>query len=304
MNTNRQPAGTSIGGQWAPGAAGEVEDALDLDDAFDDTAAPQYESIDLKMVERSAARQGWGDVNSVTDVAPGIAFADCAGHGGCRLSPERNKAMPRPLRRTWYEEDCESSIVGMYRPEAFPNVDPNDHYRVVRDYFPDEYEQATGEQLEFGQSWDRDKQDYMRQHADDWHVRFAQQMSDEDGMVKVGYVKNGEERQVKMPTAQYRMLSESLPPYGRYQPHSATLSDEQIDSYPDITEVKPEPEPTPRYKGVDTSGLTPRQQARAEAELSAKMRFSDSGEVTTLAREAEAGRIEGKRAYFNDVTGK
>lgn len=28
MNTNRQPAGTSIGGQWAPGAAGEVDDSL------------------------------------------------------------------------------------------------------------------------------------------------------------------------------------------------------------------------------------------------------------------------------------
>lgn len=308
MNTNRQPAGTSIGGQWAPGSAGEVE--MDLDDAFDDSAGDgyvshhQYGDVDLGLVERSAARQGWGEVNNVTEVAPGIAFADCAGHGGFRLSPERNKEIPRPLRRTWYEEDCESSIVGMYHPEAFPHVDPNDHYRSVRDYFPDEYEKATGEELEFGQSYIRDEQDYMAHHADDWHVRFAQQISDEDGMVKVGYAKNGQERQVKMPTSQYRMLSESLPPYGRYQPHSATLSDEQIDRYPDITEVKPEPEPTPRYKGVDTSGLTPRQQARAEAELSAKMRFSDSGEVTTLAREAEAGRIEGKRVYFNDVTGK
>ena len=29
MNTNRQPAGTSVGGQWAPGSSGEVEDSLD-----------------------------------------------------------------------------------------------------------------------------------------------------------------------------------------------------------------------------------------------------------------------------------
>jgi len=48
MNTNRQPAGTSIGGQWAPGAAGEVEDSLDLDDAFDDLGHPEHEGrIDL-----------------------------------------------------------------------------------------------------------------------------------------------------------------------------------------------------------------------------------------------------------------
>ena len=29
MSTHRHPAGTSVGGQWAPGAAGEVEDGLD-----------------------------------------------------------------------------------------------------------------------------------------------------------------------------------------------------------------------------------------------------------------------------------
>lgn len=31
MNARRQPAGTSVGGQWAPGSAGEVEDSLDAD---------------------------------------------------------------------------------------------------------------------------------------------------------------------------------------------------------------------------------------------------------------------------------
>lgn len=33
MSRNRQPAGTSVGGQWAPGASGEVEDALDEHEA-------------------------------------------------------------------------------------------------------------------------------------------------------------------------------------------------------------------------------------------------------------------------------
>lgn len=31
MSVSRQPAGTSVGGQWAPGAASEVEDSLDAD---------------------------------------------------------------------------------------------------------------------------------------------------------------------------------------------------------------------------------------------------------------------------------
>lgn len=40
MSENRHPAGTSVGGQWAPGSAGEI----DLDDAFDDeTPAPEPE---------------------------------------------------------------------------------------------------------------------------------------------------------------------------------------------------------------------------------------------------------------------
>ena len=48
MSTNRQPAGTSVGGQWAPGSAGEVEDSLDLEDSFDDFGHPEHEGqIDL-----------------------------------------------------------------------------------------------------------------------------------------------------------------------------------------------------------------------------------------------------------------
>ena len=42
MSTNRHPSGTSIGGQWAPGASGEVE--MSLDDAFDDQAQTQPQS--------------------------------------------------------------------------------------------------------------------------------------------------------------------------------------------------------------------------------------------------------------------
>ena len=39
MSTNRQPAGTSIGGQWAPGAAAEVEDGLDDIDRVEEEQA-------------------------------------------------------------------------------------------------------------------------------------------------------------------------------------------------------------------------------------------------------------------------
>ena len=51
MSTNRQPAGTSIGGQWAPGAAGEVDDSLTegTDDwiAIDEDEAHELEGDDV-----------------------------------------------------------------------------------------------------------------------------------------------------------------------------------------------------------------------------------------------------------------
>ena len=48
MNDNRHPAGTSVGGQWAPGASGEVDDQLDFEDAFDDIGHTEHEGrIDL-----------------------------------------------------------------------------------------------------------------------------------------------------------------------------------------------------------------------------------------------------------------
>lgn len=43
MSTNRQPPGTSLGGQFASGSAGEVD--IDLDDAFDDTFDEQDQTI-------------------------------------------------------------------------------------------------------------------------------------------------------------------------------------------------------------------------------------------------------------------
>jgi len=64
MTTNRQPAGTSIGGQWAPGASGEVDDALDddfltrdhgvVDDLLDEST--DSDALDIISGARTDAR--------------------------------------------------------------------------------------------------------------------------------------------------------------------------------------------------------------------------------------------------------
>lgn len=304
MSDNRHPAGTSVGGQWAPGSAGEIDIDDALDDAFGDTFAPRrkrYESgtLDLYYVEKSAERQGWGKANHVSEVAPGVAFADCEGHGGYRLSRERNMDIPKPLRRDWYEEDTEAHIVGMYHPDVF-NHDGDSSKQAVKDYYPDDYEKATGRTLEFGESEGRDAQEYARAHTDDWELRSALA---ENGAVTAIYSRGKEKRELTIPDDEFTSLRKNAPTHGRFRPHSTPLSDEQIESYPnkDIS-----PKPTARYRGVDTSSLTTYQAKNADDELDRPVRYSSNGPVTSLREQVEDGMVEsktsiesrGKREYY------
>ena len=53
----------------------------------------------------------WGASQTRDNVAEGIDFYSTMGHGGFKLSPERNKQVPAKWRLGgrflgWYEEDC------------------------------------------------------------------------------------------------------------------------------------------------------------------------------------------------------
>lgn len=62
----------------------------------------------------------WGSVQYWRELAPGIVQVYTAGHGGIRLSPERQAQLPawalevpsgycpKPM---WWEEDCEAMVV-------------------------------------------------------------------------------------------------------------------------------------------------------------------------------------------------
>lgn len=279
---------------------------MSLDDAFDDQPdeTPHYEggTMNMHAVEKSAGRQGWGEVNSISEVAPGIVFADCVGHGGYRLSRERNNAIPRPLRKTWYEEDAESAIVGMYHPDAFEGdlLDPESR---VRDYFPDEYEEATGRKLALGESYTRDEREYHRLNADKWHLTSALNRQS-TGMVDVTYKRGDERVRAEVPSEAFVAMREEAQAHGTYHPHSVALNDAQLEGFNPVAEPEPEWGPTPRYRGVDTAGLTPAQKDRANKDLDRPMRFKGSDAVTSLRNEAAQGRIEGKRARFDEASGK
>ncbi len=93
----------------------------------------------------------WGAIDSENVVAEGITFVHTPGHGGYKLSRERNAKVDSAWRKPggWYEEDCEWAIVAL----TFPDVFPAEHngtdlvaltHQTAKNYYPDEYAAATG----------------------------------------------------------------------------------------------------------------------------------------------------------------
>lgn len=70
MSVARQPAGTSIGGQWAPGSAGEVEDSLDAD-----FLVPDHGVVDDLLDERNDS-EALGIITGVRHDASGADLSE------------------------------------------------------------------------------------------------------------------------------------------------------------------------------------------------------------------------------------
>ena len=119
---------------------------------------------------REGSRSPWGSVDYVSHRAVGIADVGTAGHGGVKLSSERNRDVHPAWRRPggWYEEDCEWAIVAMTFPECYSPEHAATARKTARNWFPDEYEVVTGETVQPGESYVRDEQLFYAEHADDW----------------------------------------------------------------------------------------------------------------------------------------
>lgn len=128
----------------------------------------------------------WGMSQSATIYAEGIVFHSTAGHGGFKLGRARNAAMPSALRLSggWYEEDAEWALVPTGFPDLFTNREQAIADRTLRDWFPDAWEAVNGRELSVAESFTRDRQHFVRQHAEDWVVISAARSSDHPGMVE------------------------------------------------------------------------------------------------------------------------
>lgn len=70
------------------------------------------------------SRTPWGVTQEAKEIAPGIVFHSTAGHGGIKLSADRNKSVSSAwrIRGGWYEEDVNAAIVVLTFPQYFSAV--------------------------------------------------------------------------------------------------------------------------------------------------------------------------------------
>ena len=127
----------------------------------------------MKIQKGSASP--WGRVQSVKVIADGVVVVDTASHGGFKLDKVRNASMPRPLRNKggWYEEDCEWAKVVLGLPQLFSENEVQNAAVTLKNWFPDEYEALTGEQIPLSESSTKRERAFKEINLNNFVVRAA-----------------------------------------------------------------------------------------------------------------------------------
>lgn len=287
------------------------EDNIRRDQAgkFDELIHSEPETVLLSADEWGTARIAvggqtpWGRADSVEEVAPGISYASTEGHGGYKLSPARQKAIPETMRAAgaWYEHDAQWRIAALYHPDAFTK--PGDDVAAtqaeseqeVKDFEPDRWEATYGE-LDKGESLEKDKRLWLTEHADEYITTSG--MSLGDGRVQV--------------TALRRSSDER----DTFILDRATYDELKRDAKADrgsgvhlllppglVPEPRPEPEAEPdRYRAVpNLDGLSDSAQARVKKDLDQRWRDRNN-QVRTLADIIENDGITDKLVLIDNGT--
>lgn len=299
----RQPAGIPVGGQFATTRRAEAPvTLLGTPLASDTRASKDWGATGVHV----GSRTPWGCADHAREIAPGITQVSTPGHGGIKLSPERNAEIPIALRnRTgWYEEDCEAAIPMMYHAEAF--CDPGDSSADLRDqaratvinWFPDQYEKATGQQVSAEESLIRAEQQAAADaavaaggHAHEF-VSTGWGVDSNGSWVPDGYTvlaarveATGEEREFLVPR------EEAIADHRRRD--NVVIDPNR---HIDVTGIGALGNPPPRVEGpkitgeavgIDYAGLTPSQARRARDELEKRWRFANGDGTQTVESLAE-----------------
>jgi len=310
-NRTRQPAGIVTGGQFATEARAESTVTL--------APAQDWGSADVKI----GSRTPWGAADAVYAVADGIAEVSTPGHGGIKLSPQRNKLVPAPLRNAngWYEEDCEANIAMWVFPAEYAEhrsrgeygsqdqwADPDfvrtDAADRIREWFPDQWEKATGESVTAEQSHVRAEQLFRTEHAEDHIAVSASYSKDHPGMVEVTTTIGGARPGLDQDWADMGQRT-FLVPKDEYAAADRMKFVIDPSRHADITPPPAPPkQPASRVHSalVDLSSATDAARARVSKDLNTRFRLAD-GSVKSLQEVIETEGVTGKGAWV-DETGR
>lgn len=286
LNQARQPRGVPVGGQFSSTARAETGTTL--------ATTPAWGRVDL----RPGARTPWGSADAISDLGPGAVSVGTPSHGGIKLSPERNRAVPAPLRSSsgWYEEDAEVHIVAMVHPDlGIEDVDRAT--AAVKDWFPDGWEKATGAVIAPGESHTKDERLWREAHVGDMVVVSANLCDDDPTLVKVTATLGG-----MRDAASWDGQRDYLVPRDEYRARTGPGFVIDPERHQDITQARPPKPPKtvlPRFHGVDLTGLPPAATQRATKALAGRWR-DDDGSVRTLRNVIETEGLSGKHSSVND----
>lgn len=171
-----------------PGAAGIVPDDAGFRAHVEDIAQHRRELRDLgRWSEEGRTATPWGAAQSSETYAEGVVFHSAAGHGGFFLDPPRNRQMHSALRNAdgWYEEDCEWSKVATIFTDLFTAYERRSAEKTLRHSFPDEWEAYYGYRLDPAESFEKERRQFLAEHAADWIAVSASRSKDREDMVEV-----------------------------------------------------------------------------------------------------------------------
>lgn len=169
------------------GQGGELADEAAFRAKVLEQAEHSHEKHGLGRREiRGGANTPWGVSQGATVYAEGVTAHSTAGHGGFKLSAERNRQVHPTLRVTggWYEEDAEWAIVAITFPHLFTAFERRGADRTIKDSWPDAWEAIFGTILAPGESRLKDQRVFGAEHANDWIVVSAIKSEQQSGFVE------------------------------------------------------------------------------------------------------------------------
>lgn len=155
------------------GHSGDVADEAAFRALVTENAEHQRERAALGRREISSwVHTPWGASQGATVYGEGVLCHSTGGHGGFQLAPEQNARVHASLRSSsgFYEEDAAWAAVAQAFPDLFTGYERRLADETLRDHWPEAWEAIHGRALQLGESRERDRQAFERQHAGDWIV--------------------------------------------------------------------------------------------------------------------------------------